>query len=86
MLAAKCRTAGESCSGPSRARTCDLGIKSPLLYQLSYRPAGAIVGRTHAKGPAAGGDQALRYCLERAAQDFLTAAAFFATVNFTTAR
>ena len=25
--------------GPDRARTCDLGIKSPLLYQLSYRPA-----------------------------------------------
>ena len=26
-------------SGPGRDRTCDLGIKSPLLYQLSYRPA-----------------------------------------------
>src|SRR5690242_4905569 len=26
--------------GPGRDRTCDLGIKSPLLYQLSYRPAG----------------------------------------------
>jgi hypothetical protein len=25
--------------GPDRDRTCDLGIKSPLLYQLSYRPA-----------------------------------------------
>jgi hypothetical protein len=24
--------------GPGRNRTCDLGIKSPLLYQLSYRP------------------------------------------------
>jgi hypothetical protein len=24
--------------GPGRDRTCDLGIKSPLLYQLSYRP------------------------------------------------
>ena len=24
--------------GPGRIRTCDLGIKSPLLYQLSYRP------------------------------------------------
>ena len=24
--------------GPDRDRTCDLGIKSPLLYQLSYRP------------------------------------------------
>ena len=29
--------------GPGRDRTCDLGIKSPLLYQLSYRP-----GRTQA--------------------------------------
>ncbi len=27
------------CDGPGRSRTCDLGIKSPLLYQLSYRPA-----------------------------------------------
>jgi hypothetical protein len=27
------------CDGPGRDRTCDLGIKSPLLYQLSYRPA-----------------------------------------------
>src|SRR5437764_3476382 len=26
------------CDGPGRDRTCDLGIKSPLLYQLSYRP------------------------------------------------
>src|SRR5262252_6795079 len=26
-------------SGPGRDRTCDLRIKSPLLYQLSYRPA-----------------------------------------------
>jgi hypothetical protein len=25
--------------GPGRIRTCDLGIKSPLLCQLSYRPA-----------------------------------------------
>ena len=25
-------------NGPDRDRTCDLGIKSPLLYQLSYRP------------------------------------------------
>ena len=24
--------------GPDRDRTCDLGIKSPLLYQLSDRP------------------------------------------------
>src|SRR5215211_5926363 len=29
--------AGEN--GPGRNRTCDLGIKSPLLYQLSYRPS-----------------------------------------------
>jgi hypothetical protein len=28
--------------GPGRIRTCDLGIKSPLLYQLSYRPAGLL--------------------------------------------
>ena len=28
--------------GPGRDRTCDLGIKSPLLYQLSYRPCGAM--------------------------------------------
>ena len=26
------------CGGPSRDRTCDQRIKSPLLYQLSYRP------------------------------------------------
>src|SRR5262249_57246599 len=24
--------------GPGRTRTYDLGIKSPLIYQLSYRP------------------------------------------------
>src|SRR5581483_6742128 len=34
-------------SGPGRDRTCDLGIKSPLLYQLSYRPLRASV-RSHA--------------------------------------
>jgi hypothetical protein len=28
--------------GPGRDRTCDLGIKSPLLYQLSYRPAHTV--------------------------------------------
>jgi uncharacterized protein YndB with AHSA1/START domain len=40
--------------GPGRDRTCDLGIKSPLLYQLSYRPAvwdrvrsGAVVRAEH---------------------------------------
>src|SRR4051794_18265548 len=32
--------AGSYCDGPGRDRTCDLGIKSPLLYQLSYRPRG----------------------------------------------
>jgi hypothetical protein len=26
---------GAFASGPYRGRTCDLGIKSPLLYQLS---------------------------------------------------
>jgi hypothetical protein len=40
------RPAGHGCPwrrlgahGPGRFRTCDLGIKSPLLYQLSYRPS-----------------------------------------------
>jgi hypothetical protein len=28
--------------GPGRIRTCDLGIKSPLLCQLSYRPADSM--------------------------------------------
>ena len=31
--------------GPDRDRTCDLGIKSPLLYQLSYRPAFRVYRR-----------------------------------------
>src|SRR6476661_2598283 len=32
-------TEGAAClDGPGRDRTCDLRIKSPLLYQLSYRP------------------------------------------------
>ncbi len=31
MLFARCQVS----SGPCRDRTCDLGIKSPLLYQLS---------------------------------------------------
>src|SRR5919201_3227977 len=35
-------------SGPGRNRTCDLGIKSPLLYQLSYRPAPLLKRR---RGP-----------------------------------
>jgi hypothetical protein len=30
-------------SGPGRIRTCDLGIKSPLLYRLSYRPLEASI-------------------------------------------
>src|SRR6266545_2666907 len=33
------------CYGPGRNRTCDLGIKSPLLYQLSYRPALTVCHR-----------------------------------------
>ena len=43
-----------SSDGPGRDRTCDLGIKSPLLYQLSYRPAvwdrvrsGAVIRAEH---------------------------------------
>src|SRR4051812_26407209 len=34
------------CDGPGWARTNDLGIKSPLLYRLSYRPPrfGAAAG------------------------------------------
>src|SRR5579862_9937987 len=35
------------CYGPGRDRTCGLGIKSPLLYQLSYRPVRPSV-RSHA--------------------------------------
>ena len=44
--------------GPGRSRTCDLGIKSPLLYQLSYRPLlleGSTlehVGKGYAEGSA----------------------------------
>src|SRR4051794_39882586 len=41
--------------GPGRDRTCDLGIKSPLLYQLSYRPRSrhtAGVGKGYAEGSA----------------------------------
>ena len=30
---------GSESHGPGWIRTTDLGIKSPLLYQLSYRPA-----------------------------------------------
>src|SRR5262245_37359234 len=32
-------------NGPGWIRTSDLGIKSPLLYQLSYRPRDASVAR-----------------------------------------
>ena len=37
--------AWRSGDGPGRDRTCDLGIKSPLLYQLSYRPQNPAVER-----------------------------------------
>jgi hypothetical protein len=37
--------------GPGRTRTCDLGIKSPLLYQLSYRPL-RVLDRKADHGPA----------------------------------
>ena len=40
--------------GPDRDRTCDLGIKSPLLYQLSYRPSPASVALRSAARLAAG--------------------------------
>ena len=46
-------------SGPGRDRTCDLGIKSPLLYQLSYRPSfrsaaeyASSMGKGYAEGSA----------------------------------
>jgi hypothetical protein len=35
--------------GPGWIRTNDLGIKSPLLCQLSYRPGRASVGREGAR-------------------------------------
>jgi hypothetical protein len=42
-----------SVDGPGGSRTHDLGIKSPLLYQLSYRPAYAVrVGKGYAEGSA----------------------------------
>jgi hypothetical protein len=40
--------------GPGRIRTCDLGIKSPLLYQLSYRPCSRITPEAF-EGAAHGG-------------------------------
>ena len=40
--------------GPDRDRTCDLGIKSPLLYQLSYRPAAVYSVTAMSKGYAEG--------------------------------
>src|SRR5438445_10064645 len=46
--------AGVDGYGPGRDRTCDLGIKSPLLYQLSYRPRPASVDAVRGySGPAA---------------------------------
>src|SRR5258705_7743921 len=47
-------------SGPSRDRTCDLGIKSPLLYQLSYRPRGRESTSEAASGGAAGSQRTAR--------------------------
>ena len=35
----KCRRCRDFLDGPGWDRTSDLGIKSPLLYRLSYRPA-----------------------------------------------
>jgi hypothetical protein len=54
-----CLCAGLS-DGPGRDRTYDLGIKSPLLYQLSYRPLfqdrapeyAALMGKGYAEGSA----------------------------------
>src|SRR2546428_12179624 len=44
--------------GPGRDRTSDLGIKSPLLYQLSYRPAaGYRVRSGRRESEAHGGDR-----------------------------
>jgi hypothetical protein len=42
------------CCGPDRDRTCDLGIKSPLLYQLSYRPESNYSVAAMSKGYAEG--------------------------------
>ena len=36
---------GSESHGPGWIRTTDLGIKSPLLYQLSYRPRSSGRGR-----------------------------------------
>jgi hypothetical protein len=38
----KPRRSGVFRRGPGRTRTCALRIMSPLLYQLSYRPGGAL--------------------------------------------
>ena len=43
VLALRAEEAPETRDGPGRDRTCDLGIKSPLLYQLSYRPKTPMV-------------------------------------------
>src|SRR4051812_50088270 len=46
--------ARESADGPGGSRTRDLGIKSPLLYQLSYRPAAVYSVAAMSKGYAEG--------------------------------
>lgn len=54
--------------GPGRDRTCDLGIKSPLLYQLSYRPFASILeamSKGYMEGPAAEAAEARRDAMER---------------------
>jgi hypothetical protein len=38
--------------GPGRIRTCDLGIKSPLLCQLSYRPTVPLQRTERGRGSA----------------------------------
>ena len=54
-------------SGPDRDRTCDLGIKSPLLYRLSYRPAAVYSVAAMSKGYAEGSALEERFAdLERA--------------------
>ena len=42
--ATPCSSFACASDGPGRSRTCDLGIKSPLLYQLSYRPRQSSIG------------------------------------------
>ena len=56
--------AGPFVSGPGWVRTNDLGIKSPLLYRLSYRPAGAQCRRRRPRSrrPAVPGGFGRPYC------------------------